>query len=306
MICAHDLFTYADVDNGFPLGGILKGYKGLWKCQERNEEQLYNLGVRVFDCRIFWDDNYWRACHGTVNLRVTFNTLDDLCKHFDDIGNGDSIYRVILEKDNNGGETKFREQSVGLCAKHPNLWTLLIRYKTSNWLNDAGMVDNNIDGLVARGYNFAKLMAWERPNREYNVPPPNFKIENITKYSSFSIKSNATNGFLENGEFHEPNPNPTSWDMVTNKNYVYFLDYANLFIGNDRCLNIKELYSRFDLNYKDSNVDLKEVITESDFGHKLYRIPTKSELKEIPHFIINNEERYKDNQLVFGSDITYR
>ena len=54
MICAHDLFTYADVDNGFPIGGILKGYKGLWKCQERNEEQLYNLGVRVFDCRIFW------------------------------------------------------------------------------------------------------------------------------------------------------------------------------------------------------------------------------------------------------------
>ena len=70
--------------------------------------------------------------------------------------------------------------------------------------------------------------------------------------------------------------------------------------------NIKELYSRFDLNYKDSNVDLKEAITESDFGHKLYRIPTKSELKDIPHFIINNEERYKDNQLVFGSDITYR
>ena len=306
MICAHDLFTYSGVDNGFPLGGILNGYKGLWKCQERNEEQLYNLGVRVFDCRVFWDNDCWRGCHGVVNFKITFKTLDELCNHFDELGNGDSIYRIILEKDNNGGETVFRNQSTGLCYKHPNLWTLLIRYKTQNWLNDNGMVDNNIDSLVTRGYSFARLMAWESPNKEYNVPPPNFKIDNISKYSDFSVRDNAANGFTQNGERHEPNPNPTSWGMLTDKNYVYFLDYANLYIGNDRCLNLKELYNRFDVNYKDEHLDLKEITVESDLGNKLYKVPTKIELKENPKFVINNENQYKDNQLVFGSDISYR
>ena len=305
MICAHDLFTNAKVDNGFPTGGILKRYKGLWKCQECDEEQLYNLGVRVFDCRIFWDDNCWRGCHGLANFRVTFNTLEDLCKHFDDLGKGDSIYRVILEKDNNNGESKFKNQSVGLCAKHPNLWTLLIRYKTKNWLNDEGMVDNNIDGLVSRGYNFAKLMAWERPNKEYNVPPPNFSLDSISQYSGFSIKSNAANGVTLNGEKHESNPNPTTWEMLTNKDYVYFLDYANLYIGNDRCLNFKEIYDKFDIDYKEKNLEIHEVATVSDLGNKMYKVPTKSELKEDPKIVINNEEKYKDNQLVFGSDISY-
>lgn len=305
MICAHDLFTNGKVDNGFPLGGIFKGYKGLWKCQECNEEQLYNIGVRVFDCRVFWDDGYWRGCHGAVNFKITFDTLDELCKHFDDLGKGDSIYRVILEKDNNGGETKFREQSVGLCAKHPNLWTLLIRYKTKNWLNDEGMVDSNIDSLVSRGYNFAKLMAWESPNKEYNVPPPNFSIDNISKYSGFNIRDNAANGFTQSGEVHAPNPNPTTWDMLTNKNYVYFLDYANLYIGNDRCLNLREIYDKFDVDYKDNNLEIHEENINTDLGNKLYRLPTKSELKSTSNIVISNEEKYKDNQLVFGSDITF-
>ena len=37
----------------------------------------------------------------------------------------------------------------------------------------------------------------------------------------------------------------------------------------------------------------------------MYKVPTKSELKEDPKIVINNEEKYKDNQLVFGSDISY-
>ena len=49
MITAHDLFTYGSVDNNFPNGGLFSSHKGLWKCQERNEQQLYDMGVRKFN-----------------------------------------------------------------------------------------------------------------------------------------------------------------------------------------------------------------------------------------------------------------
>lgn len=45
MITAHDLFTYGNVDNNFPNGDLFRSHKGLWKCQERNEQQLYDMGV---------------------------------------------------------------------------------------------------------------------------------------------------------------------------------------------------------------------------------------------------------------------
>ena len=72
MICAHDLFTYGSVDNNFPNGDLFRSYKGLWKCQERNEQQLYDMGVRTFYCRVYWDDGHWRAAHGAVNFQITF------------------------------------------------------------------------------------------------------------------------------------------------------------------------------------------------------------------------------------------
>ena len=144
MITAHDLFTYGSVDNGFPNGDLFRSYKGLWKCQERNEQQLYDMGVRMFDCRVYWDEKYWRAAHGAVNFKITFNTLEELCNHFDNLGKGDALYRIVLEKDDKNGETKFREQASGLCAKHQNIWTILIKYKTNNWLNDTDMVENKL------------------------------------------------------------------------------------------------------------------------------------------------------------------
>ena len=234
MITAHDLFTYGNVDNNFPNGDLFRSHKGLWKCQERNEQQLYDMGVRMFDCRVYWDHSYWRAAHGAVNFQITFNTLEELCNHFDSLGKGDALYRIVLEKDENDGETKFREQASGLCARHQNIWTILIKYKTSNWLNDTGMVENNIASLVSRGYTFAQYLPWQSPNKEYNVAPPNFSLNKIDDYADFNIEDHARNGFTDKNGTHDPNPNPTTWDMIHSKEFLYSMDYCHIYAINAR------------------------------------------------------------------------
>jgi len=286
MITAHDLFTYGNVDNGFPNGDLFKSYKGLWKCQERTEQQLYDMGVRMFDCRVYWDDKFWRAAHGAVNFKITFNTLEELCNHFDSLGKGDALYRIVLEKDDNNGETKFREQASGLCAKHQNIWTILIKYKTSNWLNDTGMVENNIASLVSRGYTFANHVPWELPNKEYNVAPPSFDLSNISKYANFKIEEHARNGFTDDRGYHDPNPNPTTWDMLHSKEFLYSMDYCHIYIGNDRCMPYGELSAKYGL--ESSTDEANKVLPKSDLAAKGYTI----------------NGNYANNQLVIGKNIS--
>ncbi len=290
MVTAHDLFTYGNVDNNWPQGDVFRSNKGLWKCQEIKEEQLYALGVRMFDLRVYWDThrhkNVWRAAHGIVNFTITFKTLEEMCQHFDNLGNQDALYRIVLEKNENNGETEFKKQASGLCAKHPNLWTILIKSKTSNWLNDGGMVDNNIDSLVKRGYTFAKYLPWQSPNREYNTPPPNFSFGNISDYVGFDIKDHATNGFKDDRGQHDPNPNPTTLEMLTSKDFLYSMDYCYIYIGNDRCMSYGE-------------VAAKHVVNTTE--HNINRVYTKSELQAKGYKISGN---YADNQLVLGKDIS--
>ena len=286
MITAHDLFTYGSVDNGAPKGDLFRSYKGLWKCQERNEQQLYDMGVRMFDCRVYWDEKYWRAAHGAVNFKITFNTLEELCNHFDSLGKGDALYRIVLEKDDNNGETKFREQASGLCARHQNIWTILIKYKTSNWLNDTGMVENNIASLVSRGYTFANHVPWESPNKEYNVAPPSFDLSNISKYANFKIEDHARNGFTDDRGYHDPNPNPTTWDMLHSKEFLYSMDYCHIYIGNDRCMPYGELSAKYGL--ESSTDEANKVLPKSDLVAKSYTI----------------NGNYANNQLVIGKDIS--
>ena len=286
MITAHDLFTYGNVDNNFPNGDLFRSHKGLWKCQERNEQQLYDMGVRMFDCRVYWDEKYWRAAHGAVNFKITFNTLEELCSHFDSLGKGEALYRIVLEKDDHNGETKFREQASGLCAKHQNIWTILIKYKTSNWLNDTGMVENNIASLVSRGYTFANHVPWESPNKEYNVAPPSFDLSNISKYANFKIEEHARNGFTDDRGYHDPNPNPTTWDMLNSKEFLYSMDYCHIYIGNDRCMPNGELSAKYGL--ESSTDEANKVLPKSDLVAKGYTI----------------NGNYANNQLVIGKDIS--
>ena len=287
MICAHDLFTYGSVDNGSPKGDLFRSYQGLWKCQERNEQQLYDMGVRMFDCRVYWDEKYWRAAHGAVNFKITFNTLEELCNHFDSLGKGDALYRIVLEKDDdNDGEAKFREQASGLCAKHQNIWTILIKYKTSNWLNDTGMVENNIDSLVERGYTFANHVPWESPNKEYNVAPPSFSLSNISTYANFKIEDHARNGFTDDNGHHDPNPNPTTWNMLQSKEFLYNMDYCHIYIGNDLFMPYGELSAKYGLE------------SSTDEANKVF---PKSELVAKGYTINGN---YANNQLVIGADIS--
>ena len=286
MICAHDLFTYGHIDNGAPYGDLFRNNKGLWKCQSRNEQQLYDMGVRMFDCRVYWDKNCWRAAHGAVNFKKTFNTLEELCNRFDSLGNHDALYRIVLEKDDNNGEAEFKNQANGLCANHQNIWTILIKYKTKNWLNDGGMVGNNIDTLVSRGYRFANHLPWQSPNKEYNVPPPSFDLGNIKEDADFNIEDHARNGFTDKNGRHDPNPNPTTWDMIHSKEFLYSMDYCHIYIGNDRFMPYGELSVKYDL--ETSKEEANKVLPKSDLVAKGYTI----------------NGNYADNQLVIGKDIS--
>ena len=102
MIGSHDTFTYEKSTSW-----INNNCKKWWKTQNKDIFEQYKFGVRFFDIRVYRDNCCWRTCHGKVNLRTTFNTLEDICKWMN-INFPEAIYRIVLEK---GDTTDFLNQS---------------------------------------------------------------------------------------------------------------------------------------------------------------------------------------------------
>lgn len=216
MIGSHDTFTYLKSTSW-----VYNNCKKWWKCQCKTIAEQYAFGIRLFDIRVCRDKGRWRMCHGKVNLKMTFDTLRDICadmqRNFPE-----AIYRLVLEKGDtapflgevllDGGET--------LCTRYPKLWRVDIK-DTGLWM---GSVANNNQRLYNEGYKFALVNTWEAPAHEPHV---NLSLSNCLKTDirKEARKTNSGLPFFQSDSrmFAE---NAALDEMLNSKDELWLLDYC--------------------------------------------------------------------------------
>lgn len=205
MIGSHDSFT-CEKSTSF----IYNNGKRWWKTQEKSIQEQYNFGIRFFDIRIYRDNNKWRTCHGKVNLKTTFNCIDEICQWMAS-NCPKAIYRIVLEK---GDTDEFIKQAEHcLLIKYPNLWRMDIK-ESGKWL---GEVLNNNQKLYDRGYKFALVNVWDPPAYELHgfITSSNFYKIDLRKEAK---KINSNLEFFKDKEKLKA--------MIESKEELYFLDYC--------------------------------------------------------------------------------
>ncbi len=85
----------------------------LWRTQRHSVWSQMADGARYLDIRVRRTKSGWRACHGLVDLRWRFATLDGLLDLF-----GDRRIRLILER---GSSLEFETLVQRLAEAHGNL-----------------------------------------------------------------------------------------------------------------------------------------------------------------------------------------
>ena len=161
MIGSHNSFTYLK-----PSCWIFRLFSRWWKTQNKNLDEQYALGVRMFDIRVYKHKGLWQFCHGIVNLKSQgFSSLKDICEYMSSFY-PDAIYRIVLEK---GNVLEFvkdiytDDSNKSLTELFPNLWRVDVkRFELWN-----GYVCNNNQSLYDRGYLFALVNTWEHPSYEF-------------------------------------------------------------------------------------------------------------------------------------------
>lgn len=92
MIASHDSYTYQR-----PKNILMSLISIFWRCQKLDIKQQYDLGVRVFDVRIYRNKNdKWGTAHGIAKFKMSFNDISDICIYFKNNFPG-SILRIYLE-----------------------------------------------------------------------------------------------------------------------------------------------------------------------------------------------------------------
>lgn len=209
MIGSHNTYTYLKSTNW-----VYNNCKKWWKCQEKTIQEQYDFGVRFFDIRVYRDGNLWRACHGKVNLKKTWKSLEDICiemeKNFPE-----AIYRIVLEKGDAYefiNETEFKDHTL-LTDKYPNLWRIDSKER-EYW---KGYYANNNYKLFDRLYKFACVNVWEEPAHELHgfLTCKNFYKMDLRKEAK---KINSKLDF-----FNDPDKLK---EMIEDKSTLYFLDYC--------------------------------------------------------------------------------
>lgn len=205
MIGSHDSFTFEKSTSW-----IYNKGKRWWKTQGKNIEEQYAFGIRLFDIRVYRDGAKWRTCHGKVNLRTTFNALEEICLWMESHC-PDAIYRIVLEK---GDASEFLKQANPILPlKYPNLWRVDIK-DSGKW---SGEVRNNNQALYERGYKFALVDVWTPPAHELHgfLTSKNFYKMDLRK------EAMRINGGLE---FFKDREKLKA--MLESKDELYFLDYC--------------------------------------------------------------------------------
>jgi len=102
MIVSHDSYTYQK-----PRNILLKPFACFWRTQKLNIDEQYQLGVRVFDVRVYRYKDQWGTAHGLAYFNERFKSLTHICEHFKTKYKG-SIIRIYLEDNVNGKNEKIK------------------------------------------------------------------------------------------------------------------------------------------------------------------------------------------------------
>lgn len=102
MIGTHDSYTYQK-----PINFLLYLIRPWWKCQDYDIKTQYEMGVRVFDVRIYRNKDKWGTGHGFVHFKESFNTISEICEYFK-TNYPDAFIRIFLE-DNVRGKFDLQE-----------------------------------------------------------------------------------------------------------------------------------------------------------------------------------------------------
>lgn len=220
MIGSHDTLTCFKSTSC-----IYNNAKRWWKCQSKTIGEQYARGIRMFDIRVYWDNNKWRGAHGKAGLKATWKSLKDICEQMKKIA-PEAIYRIVLERTSDEGETEFLSQTIfnkenslsqdTLCDLYPNLWRVDVK-SSKKW---NGCVCNNNQALYDKGYKFAKAEGtWTQPlayELHGSVNMSNFYKVDLRKEAK-KITGDLYKKWKDEGKLQE---------ILESKDVLYFLDYC--------------------------------------------------------------------------------
>lgn len=91
MVATHDSYTYMKPKN--PLMNLISLW---WRCQKKTIKEQYDLGARIFDIRVYRNNDKWGMAHGFAHFDENFRTISDICEYFKTNFPG-SVIRIYLE-----------------------------------------------------------------------------------------------------------------------------------------------------------------------------------------------------------------
>lgn len=130
MLGSHNTFTYKSAK-----WKIFNLFSNFWRCQEKTIDEQYNLGVRYFDIRIRKIKSGYQICHGIIDVKRTFMSLDEIC-YYIGLNYPNSTFRLVLER----GDSKDFLNSVDRLKNYDNLDEIIIKKPwTSIYLREGAL-----------------------------------------------------------------------------------------------------------------------------------------------------------------------
>ena len=203
MIASHDSYTYQK-----PKNILLNLISIFWRCQKKDINEQYELGVRVFDVRVYRNkDNKWGTAHGIIHFNKSFNSLIDICKYFKDNFEKSTI-RIYLEDNvNNDHQLRdlFLQESDEAFSKYEDMiWEIGTHFPWVTYYRN-----NNFKPEIREYY--CKLFNWDtNQSIKYNLKNMNWSSWCLPLYSK------------------KHNPIITK-EMIIDSNIIYFIDYIGIY-----------------------------------------------------------------------------
>ena len=205
MIASHDSYTFLKVKN--PLISLFSIF---WRCQKLSIEAQYNLGVRVFDIRVYYNKkkDKWGTAHGFVKFNeILFDSIPHICKYFKK-NFSDSIIRIYLEdnvkKKNQDIKEKFLNEAQAAYIDYFDIiWEIGTHYPWITYFRGQ-------NEFIIKEY-YCHLFNWDNNHGFwYNIKNLKLSLWNISLYS---IKHN---------------PYITK-KMIEDKSIIYMIDNIGIY-----------------------------------------------------------------------------
>lgn len=206
MIGTHDSYTYQKSKNFFA-----KFISIFWRTQKLTIQEQYNIGVRVFDVRVYrTKDNKWGTAHGFVHFDESFESLSKICEYFGHNFPGAYIRIYLEDKVKNNEEIKtlfLKEAELAFKSYEFMLWEIGTHFPWITYYRNSNFKFKLIEYCC-------HLFGWNTDKGFW------YNIKNID-WSSFSIPSYA-----------KKHNQKITQEMIDDKSTLYFYDYVGIYPKN--------------------------------------------------------------------------